>query len=77
MIVGTGVGVGVTITAWISAFIAGGGNPTGIFQYLPDTWREFSARAGLPGASIWDPEAQAHVTAWAFANGLSSHWECK
>lgn len=58
-------------------YYAGGGNPTGVFQYLPDTWRGFSAEAGLAGASIWDYEAQAHVTAWAFSRGHSGDWECK
>jgi hypothetical protein len=58
-------------------YYAGGGNPSGIFQYLPATWASFSAKAGLAGASIWDYRAQARVTAWAFANGLSSHWECQ
>lgn len=48
----------------------------GLFQYHSGTWQSFSAKAGYGGASIWDGSAQANVTAWAFANGLSSHWAC-
>lgn len=54
-----------------------GTSPTGLFQYIGSTWRSFSSRAGYGGASIYDATAQANVTAWAFANGYSSHWECK
>ena len=61
----------------INLHYSDGGNPSGLFQYVPPTWASFSAKAGLPGANIWDVEAQAQVTAWAFANGLSGHWECK
>lgn len=58
-------------------YYAGGGNPSGLFQYLPSTFRSYSKMAGLENADIWDYEAQAHVTAWAFANGKSGAWECK
>lgn len=50
---------------------------TGLFQFMPATWASFSAKAGYGGASIYDGTAQANVAAWAFANGLASHWECK
>ena len=54
-----------------------GTSPTGLFQYIGSTWRSFSSQAGYGGASIYDATAQANVTAWAFAHGYSSHWECK
>ena len=54
-----------------------GTSPTGLFQYIGSTWRSFSSQAGYGGASIYDATAQANVTAWAFANGHASHWECK
>ena len=54
-----------------------GTSPTGLFQYIGSTWRSFSSQAGYGGASIFDATAQANVTAWAFANGHASHWECK
>ena len=54
-----------------------GTSPTGLFQYIGSTWRSFSSQAGYGGASIYDATAQANVTAWAFAHGYASHWECK
>jgi hypothetical protein len=57
-------------------YYAGGGNPTGLFQYLPETWSRISSRAGVVG-DIYDYKAQAKVTAWAFANGYAGEWECK
>lgn len=56
--------------------VGGGGLYLGLFQYAPSTWSGFSANAGVGGASIWDGNAQARTTAWAFANGKSSHWGC-
>ena len=49
---------------------------TGLFQYSYSTWANFSVKAGYAGASIFDPVAQANVTAWAFANNLQSNWSC-
>lgn len=56
---------------------ADGSHPTGLFQYIRSTWIDFSTKAGYSGASIYNVEAQANVTAWAFVHGKSSHWECK
>jgi len=53
------------------------GQPSGLFQYKFQTWSNFSQKAGIPGANIWDPNAQIYTTTWAFSNGLSSHWACK
>ena len=43
---------------------------TGLFQYLPSTWDWIGM------GSIWSVHDQARTTAWAFANGLQSHWVC-
>lgn len=46
----------------------------GGYQYSWRTWVSFSRQAGFAGASPYDPEAAAYVTAWAFAHGYASHW---
>jgi hypothetical protein len=53
------------------------GQPSGLFQYKFQTWLNFSQKAGIPNADIWDADAQIYTTSWAFSNGLSSHWACK
>lgn len=63
-------------TAVNESYFAGGGNPSGLFQYIPSTWAAFSAQAGYGGASVFNAEANANTTAWAFSQGLSSHWAC-
>lgn len=50
---------------------------SGLFQYMPSTWSWFSELAGVPGANVWNPDAQLYVTSWAFAKGLEHHWVCK
>ena len=50
---------------------------SGLFQIIPGTWRANSARAGLGGASVWDPVANASVAAWMFAHGQAGQWACK
>ena len=57
-------------------YYAGGGNPSGLFQYLPETWNRLSNLSGIYG-DIWDATSQAELTAWAFANGHSGEWECR
>lgn len=47
----------------------------GLYQYLPSTWAEYSADAGV-SAPFSDMDAQAHVTAWALANGHAGAWQC-
>lgn len=56
--------------------IIDGGHPTGLFQHVSTYWPSRAARYGVPGASIFDAEAQARVTAGMFADGQSSQWEC-
>lgn len=47
----------------------------GLYQYLPETWADYSSQAGV-SAPLSDMDAQAHVTAWALANGHAGAWEC-
>lgn len=64
-----------------------GGNPTaknalsgasGLFQHLPRYWQDRSNRAGVPGANIFDPEANIRVAAWLYRQTNTwKHWECK
>lgn len=55
-------------------------NPTssarGLFQHMGKFWKERSAAAGIPGADIFDPEAQMIVAAWLVyeQGGWSRHW---
>jgi hypothetical protein len=60
-----------------------GGNPTaknpyssasGLFQHLARYWPARSTKAGVPGASIWDPEASTVVAAWLKRAGGWTHW---
>ena len=57
-------------------YYAGGGNPTGLFQYLPETWNRIGSRSPYGVGNIWNALDQANVTAWAFANGYAKEWEC-
>jgi hypothetical protein len=56
----------------------GGGSASGLFQHLPRYWDRRAERAGWPGASIWDEEANIAVSAWLLNDGKGrSHWSCK
>ena len=56
-------------------------NPTssasGLFQHLARYWDDRSAKAGWPGANIFDPNANTAVAAWLYYNYGPSHWVCK
>lgn len=56
-------------------YYAGGGNPSGLFQFLPETWARISARAGISG-DVFNAKDNAEVAGWAFANGYSGEWAC-
>jgi hypothetical protein len=43
---------------------------TGLFQFNPGTWEAWG------GGNIWSVYEQADKAAWAFSQGLSSHWLC-
>ena len=58
-------------------YYAGGGNPTGVFQYLPETWNRIGGRSPYGVGNIYNAQDQANVTAWAFANGYSGEWACR
>lgn len=53
------------------------GNPVGLFQHVEGYWPGRAARYGYPGASVFDPVANANVTAAMMrAEGMGA-WECK
>lgn len=49
----------------------------GLFQHHVGYWPGRATQYGVPGASIYDPYAQIHVTTRMFAQGLSYLWQCK
>lgn len=49
----------------------------GIFQHHAGYWIHRSALYGLPGADIFDPYSQIHVSTQMFSQGLAYHWSCK
>lgn len=51
--------------------------PAGTFQHLQNYWPARAAKYGHPGASVFDPIANAEVTAQMFRDGLQHLWECK
>lgn len=53
------------------------GRYQGLFQHEQYYWTIRVQRYGIPGASIFDPYSQIHVTTRMFAEGLSYLWECK
>lgn len=60
-------------------YYAGGGNPSGLYQYLPETWSRISSRSPYghqPWGEVFNVTTNANVTAWAFANGYSGEWAC-
>lgn len=52
-------------------------NPSGLFQYKPRTWSNFSRLAGFGTLDIWNEDHQILLTSWAFTNGYKNHWACK
>jgi hypothetical protein len=53
------------------------GNPVGLFQHVEGYWPARAAAYGVPGASIFDANAQARVTAGMFRDGQAHLWECR
>ena len=53
------------------------GHPSGLFQHLSGYWPARAAKYGYAGASVFDAEANANVTAGMFRDGASNMWECK
>lgn len=51
---------------------------SGLFQHMPGFWSDRSRRAGVPGASIFDPTANVKVAGWLYSQSNTwSHWSCK
>lgn len=51
--------------------------PAGLFQHLQNYWDGRAAKYGYGGSSVFDPVANANVTAAMFRDGASNLWECK
>lgn len=58
-------------------YYAGGGNPSGIYQYLPETWSRIGGRSGYEATDVFNWQQNVRVTMWAFANGYSGEWACR
>lgn len=50
--------------------------PAGLYQHLTNYWPARAAKYGYAGASVFNAEANANVTAAMWAEGLSYLWEC-
>ncbi len=53
------------------------GNPTGLFQHISGYWPNRAIKYGVPGASIYDIEAQIKVTTGMMADDGYGAWECR
>lgn len=53
------------------------GHPSGLFQHISGYWPARAAQHGYAGASVFDPVANANVTAAMWSDGLSYMWECR
>ena len=51
--------------------------PSGLFQHLTNYWPARAIKYGYAGANVFDPVANANVTAAMFAEGLEHLWACK
>ena len=48
----------------------------GILQYMPSTWKEWTAKMGKPELDINSKENQIEVYHYAAKNGLLRQWSC-
>lgn len=53
------------------------GNPSGLYQHISGYWPARAAKYGWSGASVFNPQANAEVTAGMFRDGQQRLWECK
>jgi len=58
------------------------GHPSGLFQHLTigeygGYWKARASQYGWSGASVFNAQANAEVTAQMFRDGASNLWECK
>jgi hypothetical protein len=58
-------------------YYAGGGNPSGVFQFLPQTFYANAQRAGIGSPDLWNVDQQAHTAAYMFSIGQSVQWACR
>ena len=49
----------------------------GIFQFAPITWSWVAAKAGYPGASPYDAQANIEAAAYLYKTEGPKHWGCK
>lgn len=54
-----------------------GGHPSGLFQHVSTYWPARAKRYGWKGASVFNAQANAEVTAQMFKENLWHLWECK
>lgn len=52
------------------------GHPSGLAQHITGYWPARAAQYGYPGASVFNAEANANVTAAMLAAGQGHLWEC-
>ncbi|MCA9386634.1 hypothetical protein KC669_01225 [Candidatus Dojkabacteria bacterium] len=57
--------------------LATNGRYLGLFQHDQYYWIIRAQRYGIPGASVFDPYSQIHVTTRMFSEGLEYLWQCK
>jgi len=57
----------------VSSFVVNGEHPTGLFQFLPSTWR---ANGGTD-SNILDGAAQIEIAAKKMAREGTKAWQCK
>ena len=50
---------------------------SGLFQFIPRTWRWASAQAGYGGHSPFEAEANVFSAAWLLRYGGAQHWVCR
>ena len=50
---------------------------SGLFQFAPITWSWVTEAVGYPGASPFDPRANAEAAAWLYRTEGPKHWGCK
>lgn len=52
------------------------GHPSGLFQHISGYWAQRAVDYGYPGASVFDPVANANVTMGMWRDGHANLWEC-
>lgn len=51
--------------------------PAGLFQHLQNYWPARATKYGWQGASVFNAQANAEVTAQMFRDGMAYLWQCK